>query len=348
VKIKDFQDTTIYVGLDIHANSWSAYFLSEHVKLKQMNISPPNSKKLVGYLQSNYPGATYRCAYEAGYQGFWIYDELQKLGIETMVVHAADIPTTDKERRFKDDKRDSRKIALALRSGLLEGIHVHTPQQIKDRNIVRHRHTIQGDVTRVKNRIRSHLSFMGPVPSKEEIGQYWSNNMVRALRQKAEQEENKALELLLNNLEYNRKLCLEANREVRKLSRAERYCTNAELLCSIPGVGTLTAMTFLTELGDVSRFNCDRLHAYCGLIPISKSSGERDVKSRMTKRGNKYLKTKLVLSAWVAIRTDPELTAAYEKYCKRMKGQQAIIRIAKKQANRMRSVLLKQERFTRI
>ena len=40
--------------------------------------------------------------------------ELTKLGINNMVVNPADIPTTDKDRKQKEDARDSRKIAEQL------------------------------------------------------------------------------------------------------------------------------------------------------------------------------------------------------------------------------------------
>ena len=74
---------------------------------------------LVKYLNTKYPKGEYQCAYEAGFSGFWAQEQLQAKGVNTIVVNPADIPTTDKERQFKTDKRDSKKIALTLRSGEL-------------------------------------------------------------------------------------------------------------------------------------------------------------------------------------------------------------------------------------
>ena len=61
-------------------------------------------------------------AYEAGFSGFWAKRKLTELGIDTIVVHPADIPTTDKDRDQKSDQRDSRKISTSLRSGELRGV----------------------------------------------------------------------------------------------------------------------------------------------------------------------------------------------------------------------------------
>ncbi len=64
------------------------------------------------------------------------------------------------------------------------------------------------------------------------------------------------------------------------------------LLQSIPGIGIITAMKILTELEDIKRFkNLDQLCGYIGLVPTTKSSGEKDKVGEMTNRGNKYLKT---------------------------------------------------------
>ena len=89
--------------------------------------SVPNAEKLSAYLKNAFPGATYYSAYEAGFSGFWLHKELTNLGIKSIVVNPADIPTTDKERKQKEDLRDSRKIAQSLRSGQLKGIYI--PQE---------------------------------------------------------------------------------------------------------------------------------------------------------------------------------------------------------------------------
>jgi hypothetical protein len=53
---------------------------------------------------------------------------------------------------------------------------------------------------------------------------------------------------------------------------------------------------------------------------------------------NKYLRNLLIEAAWIAVRKDPALTSGFNGYLKRMSKQEAIIRIAKKLLNRVRTV----------
>jgi hypothetical protein len=56
-----------------------------------------------------------------------------------MVVNPADIPGSDKERRSKTDPIDARRMAKALESGMLEGVHVPTEKEQKQRSLTRYR-----------------------------------------------------------------------------------------------------------------------------------------------------------------------------------------------------------------
>ena len=117
---------------------------------------------------------------------------------------------------------------------------------------------------------------------------------------------------------------------------------------SIPGIGLITGMTFLTEIEDISRFkNLDKLCSYIGLVPMTNSSGEHDSIGPITKRQNKILRSMLIESSWIAIRNDPALMLAYQELTKRMKPSKAIIRIAKKMINRIRYVLKNQTLYVK-
>ena len=118
------------------------------------------------------------------------------------------------------------------------------------------------------------------------------------------------------------------------------------MLCSIPGIGIITSMKILTELEDINRFkNLDQLCGYIGLVPTTKSSGEKDKVGEMTNRGNKYLKTAIIESAWSSTRYDPAMSQKYIELRKRMEKNKAIVRIAKKLLARIMFVLIKEEEY---
>ena len=114
-----FKDKEIFTGIDVHKRSWDIRILTAHTSQKQIHKASPSPKFIADYLNRHYPDANYKCVYEAGFSGFWIQEELTKLGVDTIIVHPADVPTTDKEKRFKDDRIDSNKLAISLRSGQL-------------------------------------------------------------------------------------------------------------------------------------------------------------------------------------------------------------------------------------
>jgi transposase len=153
---------------------------------------------------------------------------------------------------------------------------------------------------------------------------------------------------MLKELELMRKLERGVLQHLRQLSRTDRYKSAVGLLTSVPGVGLLTALVLVTEIGtDLNRFTkFDKLCAYCGLMPDTDSSGEQERVGDISSRGNRRLRRILIESAWVAIGNDPELALAYSEYKKRMAGQKAIVKIARKLLNRIRRVLTKKEKYT--
>ena len=62
-------------------------------------------------------------------------------------------------------------------------------------------------------------------------------------------------------------------------------------------------------------------------------------------RHNEYLRNLLIEAAWIAVRTDPALTLAYSHLLKRMSKQEAIVRIAKKLLNQIRSIWIKRQPY---
>jgi transposase len=339
----------IYLGIDAHKTNWKVTVLGEYISYKTFS-QDPNPDTLYKYLNKHFPGAEYYSAYEAGFCGFWIHDRLEELGIKSLVVNPADVPTTDKEKRQKEDKRDSRKIARSLRAGELKAIRIPSKKNRQDRLLLRTRKNIQKDLQRNKNRIKGLLYFMG-IDYPERFYQsntHWSNAFMQWLEsiQMVESSGQAALQALIDNSRYLRQQLLDITRKIRVLSQSETYKTNVKLLCSIPGIGMLTAMTLLTELERIVLYQkLDQLCGYIGFIPSTNSSSDKQRIGDITPRGKKHLRSMLIESAWIAVRNDPALRKKYNELCGRMKSNKAIIRIAKKLTNRIRYVLLNQKEY---
>ena len=337
----NFTGQNIYAGFDVHLKSWSVTIMTEKLTHKTFS-QPPKPELLHQYLVKTFPGGTYHSAYEAGFCGYWIHNKLKSLGVNSMVVNPADIPTTDKEKVQKEDARDSRKIARSLRSGELKPIYVPSLKTLEDRSLVRTRYTLVKDLARNKNRIKSFLHFHGiEIPASfsnntwSKCFIHWLDNIVMP-----EISGKYSLEAIVTSSKNLRVSVLQVTRHIKELSTAKEYEEQVTLLRSIPGIGLLTAMTILTELETINRFESfDKLCGFIGLIPSTHSSGDSDVVGDITRRGHSILRSAIIESAWIAARIDPALTKSYHDYCKRMESNKAIIRIAKKLLSRIRFVL---------
>jgi transposase len=176
----------------------------------------------------------------------------------------------------------------------------------------------------------------------------WSRNFIKWVKEQAEKDEllKDLILLMLEEVEQLRQLLLKTTRKIRSLMHTQRYSENYDVLISTPGIGPTTATLLLMEIGDIQRFKSfDRLNNFVGYYPGSNSSGEKEQDTGISKRKHNQLRTAIVESAWTAIRIDPALMESYQQLCKRMKGNEAIIRIARKLLRRVRAVLLKKQKY---
>jgi transposase len=345
----DFTGQNIYAGFDVHLKHWSVSVMTDHLTHKTFS-QPPKPEILFQYLQKNFPGGQYYSAYEAGFCGYWIHNQLMAMGINSIVVNPADVPTTGKERDQKNDPVDSRKLARSLKNGELKGIHVPTLKTLEDRTLVRTRATLVKDITRYKNRIKSFLHFHGIELPEQFLKNksHWSKRFIEWLDsiEMSEKSGKESIVVMVTIVKNLRSILLETTRKIKALSCTEAYKKNVELLRSVPGIGLITSMMLLTELGGIERFgNTDQLCRFVGFVPSTHQSGENDKSGELTKRGHGILRSALVESSWIAARMDPALMKSYCEYCQRMEPNEAIIRIAKKLLKRISYVLKNQKPY---
>jgi len=350
IKKDSFKGQSFYVGIDVHKKNWKVTILGEQYEHKTMS-QDPEPVILANYLKRNFPGGNYHAVYEAGFSGFGACRELQQLGVNCKVIHPADVPTTQKEKLQKTDIVDSRKLARSLRSNNFEAIHIPAPELEADRALVRQRFRIVKDISRTKNRVKSLLFQFGiQIPERFSSTQtrHWSKVFINWLKDLSIEDTSlrQALDNYIEIGEILRNELLRLSRQVRDLSRTDKYKRNCELLLSLPGIGITTSMTYLVQIGDVGRFGqFDKLCNYVGLVPRMYGSGENMQVGKMIKRGRKELKIMLIEASWEAIRKDPALMLKFNELVKRMNKNNAIVRIARKMLNRMRFVLQNQQPY---
>lgn len=338
-----FNGQKIFIGIDVHKKNWDVAIAPEIGNVKR-HSQKASAIELFDFLKKNYPDGDYQAVYESGFSGFSTYYALKDVGINCMVIHAADVPTTQYENIMKTDKVDSVKLVRSLKAGLLKGIYIREKENIDDRSVIRIRKTILRDLNGYKSRVKHLLHCNGVIlPDRfDKPGSHWSKAFLKWLKEDVEllSSSRNSLDILIHQVETIRMTLLEATKMVRWLSQTERYKHNFDLLRTIPGIGAIVSMCILTEIYDVTRFNNEReFAAYLGLIPTSHSSGEKIVHGEKTFRGNKQLGPMIVEAAWIAIYRDAGLGSLYLHYKERMKPQEAIVRIARKLSNIIFAIL---------
>jgi transposase len=343
----DFTGKTIYVGIDVHEVDWQVGQFHAGLVLGNHCITG-SSEELIDFLKKRYNGATLKCVYESCAWGFNLQRQLTAAGIECIVVHAGDVPGSDKEKKNKTDKVDAVRLARHHAAGLLEAIDVPDEELQKERNLMRFRKKLVGDLNRSKNRVKSLLKFQGiDIPEKMD-NPNWSRNFIRWIEAQAAKDTllQDTVELMLEEVKMQRQLLLKAEKKLRLLMSSKKYAAKTKLLRSVPGIGPTTSTLFLLEIGGIRRFrDFDALNSFVGFYPGSNSSGEKDIDTGISKRKHKQLRTMLVEAAWQAIRKDPAMLDAYQQLTKKMKGNEAIIRIARKLLRRMRAVLISGQEY---
>jgi transposase len=138
----------------------------------------------------------------------------------------------------------------------------------------------------------------------------------------------------------------ESDASLRDLARHSRWCKPVALLRSMPGIGLITALTILAELGNLKRFRSRSAVAnYAGLIPVIRNSNEKRFSGEITRRGSTHLRGVLMEAAWIAKPRVPAYLALFERIQQKKHKAIAIVAVARKMLEDAYTILKKNEAF---
>jgi transposase len=335
----------LFIGLDVHKKTWAVTLQEERLVLKRFTTEA-DADVLIGYVSKHYPHHQVECCYESCCCGYHIYHSLSAAGWTVLVVNPGDIARGHKLASLKTDRVDSAHLCSELAAGRLRGIYVPTHEQEQFRSLFRRRNELVKSLRRVKCRIKSMLLYYGiALPAKYDTIT-WSREMIGWLRGQhwSHAPATAAMGSRLEELEFLKAQYLHVSRELRAYAR-KNYKEQYYLLRSIPGVGPLTAIGILAEVGDIKRFKgIDRLSSYVGLVPALHSSGARTYSKGLTHRSKSLLRSYLIEAAWVAAKKDPTLMQYYQQR-KGRDHRKLIIKMAAKTLSRIYHVIKTGEPF---
>ncbi|MBP1876684.1 transposase [Ensifer adhaerens] len=294
------EDSVFYVGVDVskakHAIAIAESGRNGEVRcFGEIEATPAAVERFVRKLESK--SRRLHFCYEAGPTGYGLYRQLVELGHRCDVVAPSLIPKRAGE-RVKTNRRDAVSLARLLRADELKGIWVPDTVHEAVRDLVRVRAAASEDLRKKRQQLLSFLLRHGRVFTGHKN---WSRAHVRWL---ASQKFDHPVQQIVFQDQIdaitdaqNRLARLDA--QLAELVPSWSMAAVVTAYQALRGVSFLVAVTFVSEVGDVRRFDNPRqLMAFLGLVPSERSTGETVKRGGLTLAGNRRARRVLVEGAW--------------------------------------------------
>ena len=322
------QGEAVHVGVDVHKASYSVALFSDRRGLITTWVQPARPELLIERLRPLREGIA-QVVYEAGPTGFDLARRLRAEGFKAQVIAPSKL-LAPVGPEAKSDRLDCRRLAQLSAKGLLHPVRVPTEQEEADRQVLRLREQLVRKTHAVQSQIKSFLLQHG-VDEPTGLAR-WSKKAVAALRELVLLPELRfCLDLFLDELAHAQEQVQRATERLKGLAEAKRHRKEVEVMCSVPGVGVLTAAAFRLELPEPQRFDHGgQVARMTGLAPQVRQSGERRREGGLLKSGNASLRTVLVEAAWRWVRYDETAASRYRRLVGNTgSGKKAIVAMAR-------------------
>ena len=284
-----------FVGVDAHQETLSIAVLAEGAERPLRARTIPNEPAQIRREFSRLlERGRVRAVYEAGCTGFVLWRQLTALGVDCVVAAPSRIPILPGEQR-KTDRLDAERLAVYLRGGQLTAVTPPTPETEALRTLVRTRDQARRDVVAAKHHITKFLLNRGEIyHSKTGLWSRVHRTWLRSVEM-ANEDDQMMLELKLGRLALREAELRELDELIEKRAKRADIAEAVRNLHAYRGVGILTAVNVIAEIGDPRRF-ADKaaVAAYVGLVPGERSSGSKVRRTGITRTGSRHLRRLLV------------------------------------------------------
>jgi len=313
-----------FVGLDVHKKIIAFCVKQMDGKIISQGTIKANRNALRLWVHSL--PKPWVVALEATLFTGWVYDLLQNYALEVKVAHPQMLEAITVAKK-KNDLCDAEKIADLLRCNLLPECYMQ-PKEIRElRRVLRYRSLIVREIVRMKNKISGLLMEAGiEYDSKKLHGQKYFHQLLDQIE--ISDELSQILKMSRECLEFLKSI---EKRIVDGLKIHPEIKQRMERLTTIPGVGQITALTWIIEIGDPHRFSSiKKAVSYCGLCSDQKESGGKQYRGPISKKRNKRLQTILIEAAKLAPLWNPQLREVYEREKQKGNKNRATLAVARK------------------
>ena len=330
-----------FIGLDV---SLKDTFLS--VRQNGQRIwrgKCPSDPKLIAEVIRKRAANAKRVVFETGPLSVWFYHALKQEGLPAICIDARHAQAALNMAPNKTDANDADGLAHLAEVGFYREVRVKSFDSMLTRTLVAARNQMLKATTQLSNQIRGLMKTFGLVVPKG-AGRVFEGHVRSLLASNAGLEQ-----VILPVLEAWRGLRARAAELSKQLVASARASEQCQLLSSIPGVGAVTASSFVAAIEDPANFSKSRsVGAWIGLTTRRYQSGEVDYGGHISRRGDNHLRG-LLYEAAVVILTRTTADSALRVWGLKLKEKigfkRAAVAVARKLAVIMHTMLKTGELF---
>jgi transposase len=318
-----------YVGLDVSMEETKIHVLNEEGRRVWRGKCHSDPDAIEAALRKHAPHAV-KIGIETGPLTTWLWTELTERGFPMVCLDARHAKRMLDMNMNKTDDNDAEGLAHIVRSGWYREVRVKSREAMLLKSLAGARARLCATATKLSNQVRGIMKTFGLVVPKGSGGIFERN--VLALLDGQED----VAGIILPLLQVWRTVRTQTAALDRRLRAVARESATCRLLMTMPGVGAVTAVSFVAAVEDSETFACSRsVGAWLGLTPRRYQSGEVDRDGRISRRGDNYLRSLLYEAATVLLRRvrgDSALRRWGLDLKKRLGFKRAAVALARKMA----------------
>lgn len=311
--------SAVYAGIDYHKKSFTVTLGDADGKVLLQEQHPSSVVSVFNFFGAR-PGLI--CAIENCRGNEWFIEALKGCGCEVRVANTRGVRLIA-ESKCKNDKIDSRILMELVSRNYLPVCYQPSQKERLLREQLRFRTKLMHSRTQYKNVAHALMD-------KENKGRLIGSRKKRKTASEGAELHPERQERLKKTLEVIEYFDMAVCAEDRAMNALSAEDPDVARLKTIPGIGTLSALMLIAEIGDVSRFSkAKNVASYFGLVPRLYASSDVRRLGRITKQGSGHMRRILIQDSWMAIRRSPALRHRYNRILKRRGKRVAIVAIAR-------------------
>jgi transposase len=318
-----------YAGIDVSLEQSSVCVVDASGKIIREGKVASEPQALIDWFSSLGFGLA-RIGLEAGPLSQWLFAAMKQAGLAVELLETRHVRDAFKAMPVKSDRNDARNIAQLMRLGWFRPVHCKSISAQEVRAMLTARKLVQSKLRDIEMSLRGTLRGFGL-----KVGTTTLTRFDARIRELVG--ENETLQIIAESLLAVHAVLLREFRGFEKRLRLmARSNVEAQLLMTAPGVGAIVSLTVASAIDDPARFKSSKqVGAHFGMTPKKYQSGETDITGRISKIGDKGVRTALYQAAHIVL-TRPVKGSALKswamKLAKRVGMRKAKVALARKLA----------------